>query len=232
MGKGKAEKDLFEIALGIVDEITAMCGTEAIEDTALDFEIEDYDQYRKQRDELVNAIVNIVKFQENPFDFQAFETKINDEEFWEEVEGDVKRKTRSFMKVISYRKLEEEKRLELIDKGFDIVYYQRENLQFMIREIDNEVLAKALYEVILGSEYVIVNRYASKRQFKDIVINNIRLEDADLEYIWDKYAENTAIVEKIATVRSNIRMENQISYLINRMNALEDILQTVFEKDE
>ena len=209
-----------------------MCGAKAIEDTALDFNDDDYDKYRLRREELIDNIVNIVKLQEKQFDFKAFQTDIQDNEFWEGIEEAVKLRTRSFMKVIPYRKLENEKRFELIDKGFDIVYQQRENLQFLIQEIDDEALARALFEVLVGSEYVMVNHYASKRQFKDVVIDNICLQDEDLEYIWDKYTSNIALVEKIAAVRRNIRLEKQLSYLTNRVSYLENLLQLMLDDKE
>ena len=209
-----------------------MCGTKDIEDTALDFNDENYDKYRLRREELINIITNIVKLQEKQFDFKSFQTDIQDDEFWEEIEEAVKLRTRSFIKVIPYRKLEIEKRLELIDKGFDIVYQQRENLQFLIQQIGDKALAKALFEVLVGSEYVMVNNYASKRLFKDIVIDNISLQDEDLEYIWDKYTSNIELVEKIAAVRSNIRLENQLSYLTNRVSYLENLLQLMLDDKE
>lgn len=220
----KEEKKLCESVVEIFREIVTLCGTEDVENKAFDLEEEEYEKYIAERDKLIDTIVKIVKLREELFDFRELNTEVQDEEFWDSIERAVTKRVGGFMKVIPYRKLEKEKRLELIDKGFELIYCEREDRKFLIHAMGDEILADALLEILLGSEYVIATMYVSKRRFMAMVKNNICLQEEDLEYIWNKFEQNLSIVQAMAAVRANARVENRINYLLKRMDDLENLV--------
>lgn len=228
----KEEKELYELISEISGQIVASCGAENIEDTAFELEEEEYERYVLERNRLVGAIVRLVKLKEELLDFHKLNTEIQDEEFWENIEKDVINRTDGFMKVTPFRKLEKLKRWELLDRGFDLVYVERENREFMIQTIGDEILVDALLEILLGSEYVIATMYISKRRFMDTVKNNICLQEEDLKYIWDKYEQNLSMVQAMASVRTNARMENRIKFLLKRIDDLENLMVMAMNEDD
>lgn len=225
------EQTAYEKILEIVKSITDLYGTEEIEENALELEEEEYKSYQKECGKLIDAIVELVKLQEKAFDFSSLSNEIQDEEFWKEIQENVQRKTKYFMKVLPYRKQEKERRLELLEKGFDILYKQRENRQFLRETIEEEALANALYEIFQESEYAIMILYASKRRFKKFVSDNSCLEDEDLEYIWELYEQNFSAVQPVALSKRNARLENMVNYLIRRVDALENLMFGADEED-
>lgn len=178
------KKDLDQKIIDIVKNIINLCGTENIADTALELEEEEYGQYQEKCEELVDAIVDVVKFQEKEFNFETFYEQIPDEEFWTDIEEAVQESVDDFMKVIPYRKLPKEKRLQLLKKGFDIIYVQRENREFLAESIGDQIIADALYKILMESEYAIGVSYVSKRRFKNFVMERSGIQDEDMEYIW------------------------------------------------
>ncbi|HBA97902.1 MAG TPA: hypothetical protein DCZ23_07330, partial [Lachnospiraceae bacterium] len=133
-------------------------------------------------------------------------------------------------KLVSYRKLEENKRLELLRKTFDVVYIQRENKKFLADAIRNFQLADALFEIIQASEYIIVIMYVSKRRFREFIVNDLAIADADVEYIWTLYEQHLEIVQKIATLKNNIRLANRINSLSDTIYDLSSLLSDTVYK--
>ena len=129
------EGKLYDDILQSIKKITAICGSEHIEEMALGLEDEEYKIYENEYDNIVYLIQEIVRRQEKLFDFSILMDQLPDEGFWNSIKEDVDWVVRKFMAVLPYRKLDKQERLELVEKSFHIIYLQRENRKFLLESI-------------------------------------------------------------------------------------------------
>lgn len=226
----KNEQKLYDDILRSIKEITLICGTENIQDALLDLDDEEFEEYEKQCKNIVNTIGDIVRLQEKSFDFTPLFSEIPDKEFWEDIKEDVERIVRGFLTVIPYRRLDVQNRLKLLEQSFDIIYLQREYKKFLSEVLGDSMLADAVYVVLMESENIIVSNYASKRFFKDALSKKIKLDEKDLDVIWNLYEQNFSTILTIVSLKNHLRLVNHIRHLSDRIDELEGILLTMPEK--
>lgn len=224
--------EIYKEARQIVDEIISLCGTKDIEDTASEMEEEGYQEYEDKCGKLTEAIVAIVREQEAPFDFGEFSDLIQDKGFWKKIARKVEGKTANFLHALLFRKLDKDRRLELLDRAFHLIYFQHENLSFLREDIGDEELAKALYEIIQASEDMMVLICASKRRVKKYLAETYCLEEQDSEYICELYERNIQAVRELASAKSMVRLERKINYLKQRLDGMEEVIGLLLEMQE
>jgi len=208
-----------------VGELIALCGMDNLDVAMLGLDKEEGEQYKIIYDKIINCIVNMIKKREQLFDVQGELTEIQDKKFLKMIQKEVTQKTANFMRVVPYRKLGKEKRLELIGKTFDIIYMQHENKQFLAEAVGDKELADALYEVLQQSEDAIAYVYVSERRFKEFMAENFYLAEEDLTYIWELYQENLSTVQTVLSLKWKLRIENKVNYLKKRLEYVEDGLK-------
>lgn len=240
------EGQLFENVWEILSRIKEICGSEEIMESAISLSDEKFREFRKERGKLIETIVDIVKSQEKAFDSSVFWEKVSDKDFWRDIEKVVQKRTDSYLNVIPYRNLDKESRLQLIKKGFDTLYIQRENREFLIKEVETPEKADAIHEVLMECEYAIVSTCMSKRRFKDFVKSASGIENEELEYLWRIYDKNFEIVQRMVESKRYIALKNDIRKveeqigklaegmedLQESMTDMEGMLSYILDKDE
>lgn len=228
----KAEDKLYGSILQSIEKITAICGVEHIEDVALGLNDKEYEIYEKECDNIVSFIRDIVREQEKPFDFSILMNQLPDEGFWDSIKEEVDWAVRKFMDVLPYRRLDRKKRLELVERSFYMIYLQRENRKFLSESIGDPLLSEAVYEILMESEFMVVVNYASKRRFKNFLIHNVKLEEDDLNYIWDLYHQNFSTVLTYVSLKNDFRIMEHINDLEDKFQELLNTLGLVAKMEE
>lgn len=218
------EKRLKEQMQKIVKLMIQICGREHIQDSLLELEQEEYERYDRLREDLIAVIGGIVRLQEKPFDYTSLRQEVQDEEFWDEIEEEVDRFVKRFFIVVPYRKQDEHTRLELLEKSFRIIYLERENRKYLTKTLEDPQLSQAIYEILRESEFMIVNNYVSKRLYKDFLEQNLKLEQTDMDFLWDLYEHDFTIVMRYVFLKNNSGIMRQLVQLNKKVDDLEDLI--------
>lgn len=226
------EKRLYEKIQQAVENIIKLCGSSRISDVLSDMDEGQYETYEKEYHKITYLSAELVKLREKPFDAEDFLEQLPDREFWENVKEDVSRAVNSFFETAPYRKLDEQARLACLGKSFELIYLQRESRKFLAETLQDALLANAVYEILMESEYMIVSNYASRRLFKNFLIEKTGLNEKDLDVIWDLYEQNFSEVFTYVTLKNNFRLIGHIRRLTERIEELEDYLFMPLGEDE
>ncbi len=222
--KEAGEMELHQKAIEITRGICKNYGSDYLEERAFELEHDDYEKYRAECKKLVDVIVKLVKLQEKPFDIESLKGEVKDEGFWREIEEDVGRLTVDFLRVLPFRKAEKEKRRRILAESFDIIYLQYENKKYLEDIIKDDEIVEAVYEILMASEYMIVEMYASKRRFQEFLAEYLCLEEEDMELIWNLYQQEFASICSMVSMRNTARAARRMNYLSKKMDDLEDML--------
>lgn len=230
--ENEKEKRLKEQMQKIVKLMIQICGRDNILDSSLELEQEEYETYDCLREDLIAVIGGIVRLQEKPFDFTSLRQEVRDEEFWNEIEEEVDRFVKRFFIVVPYRKLDEHTRLELLEKSFRIIYLERENRKYLTKALEDPQLSQAVYEILRESEFMIVNNYVSKRIYKDFLEQNLKLEQTDMDFLWNLYEHDFSTVMRYVFLKTNSGMMRQLVQLNKKVDDLEDLIYEIDVRKE
>lgn len=210
----------YELAvkcLNEIEELTADVGFGNI----YELEGEDWDEYCRLKNRLVQAIVKIVRRQDEEFDFQTLASCFGESDLWEEAKEEVSRQTQEFLSMKPLRLAGLEERKTTYRGVFQIMYEEYENVSYMSRELEMEEKIAVLYTRVLRfCEDLIFNHCISKRLFCMRFRSYCGLGDEDADYLWELYSGDQGRLEKIA-MKNRL---NDINYRLCRLVAqMEDI---------
>lgn len=226
------ENQQYIAAQECLEEIIKLCGAEKVVENALSLDDEGFSKFRKKRLSLIKAITDLVKQQEKMVDFSFVKDKILDDDFVEEIEAEVKRRTKGFLTVIPFRRLEKNKRFSLVSAGIDILYKEREDYSYFVETMETKELGEAVFEILMESETAIVRNYMSKRRYMIFMKENSGLGDEELDHIWQLYEENKQEIENLYLMRSMMIMRRFILEVKQDVEELQEKWELFFEEDE
>lgn len=77
-------------------------------------------------------IIQQVKKEEQEFDFDELRKAYPDKNFWDVIERRVIRQTKNYIKLSLFRQLGKESRVKLCSEVFETVYFERENVSYVV----------------------------------------------------------------------------------------------------
>ena len=190
----------------------------------LELEGEDWDYYCELRSCLVQVITDVVKKQDQAFDFQVVSRHFGNDDFWEEIGREVSDQTQNFLSMQPLRRSGLEERRKHYKDIFTILYTEYENANYAGEKLGLDKKVAALYVRLLRfSEDFVINHYLSRRLF-DLRLDSYCGLQEDADFLWELYSEKRGEIEKIAL---NNRL-NDLNYRLFKLTSqLEDLQENL-----
>ncbi len=171
-------------------------------------------------------IIQQVKKEEQEFDFDELRKAYPDKNFWDVIERRVIRQTKNYIKLSLFRQLGKESRVKLCSEVFETVYFERENVSYVVEFLGyTRDLAEAADYLLYFSEDIILNKCFSKRRYMDISAEILGIEDKDAEFIWDLFNEHKADISDIVQARRLNFIEQKIIILSQKLDMLQEEME-------
>lgn len=211
-----------------IQKICDLCGeSNLVSNVVLEFDDTKYNLFLKQKELLIKSICNKTKANLQIPDFEQFYKLLPDADFWKSIKQIVERRANVFINAISYNKLNQEERISLLKKCFELVFIERENSDFIIEQFDDENIGKTLYGVMLESEYAIITLYVSKRRFITGVEESHGLVAYDAEYIWETFKANYDVVARHEFHKRMLNLNRKIDAITNTVDEMQEGFETL-----
>ncbi|MCI8669521.1 MAG: hypothetical protein HFI34_08395 [Lachnospiraceae bacterium] len=178
------------------------------------------------QEQICEVIIQQVKKEERNFNFDELRKMYQDQAFWDEIEEKVIKQTKNFIKFSSFRHLAKESRVKLCRDVFDMIYFERENVTYIVEYLEYaRDLAEVANFLLYFSEDIIFNKCFSKRRYAEISAEILGLEIEDAEFMWNLFNEHKTEISDIVRARRF----NSIEQKIIMLNKKFDILQKELE---
>ena len=175
---------------------------------------------------LCENIIQQVKKEEQEFDFDELRKAYPDKDFWDVIERRVIRQTKNYIKLSLFRQLGKESRVKLCSEVFETVYFERENVSYVVEFLGyTRDLAEAADYLLYFSEDIIFNKCFSKRRYMDISAEILGIEDKDAEFIWDLFNEHKEDISDIVQARRLNFIEQKIIILSQKLDMLQEEME-------
>lgn len=149
----------------------------------------------------------------------------DNEQFWNQITEKTNPIVGPFLQVRALRKLDDTTLIDYIQKSLSNKYFEYETESYFsdVFRIDADI-AKSLYILFNICERIIILQMASKRRFKDLMNNKLKLKSNVSEELWRFYDEKRNVLEKQVYYSRIVTLDVKISNLLKVNNkALEEL---------
>lgn len=190
---------------------------------------------------MIEQIVEYIYKNESYECMDYINEKVENPEVWQRIVNEVRSKTDFFIRTVEVRKFSEDIAIEKIKSSYEYRYKQFENDDYICTElaIDGKQM-KAIRCVFNYCGFSIILQHASKRRFKDFLVDKGKFSENITERIWSLFDSDRKNIEKLVYSRHLADLEMKVNclmrdhdeqreefafieYLIEKSNSIENI---------